>query len=146
MFYLQINDIRFFMSHLLTLESFDHFYFVEASIKMGITYHVDGHINKDFYDTDTRHNLSRTLSYWKEVRPRIFSLIKGRQLPLACKFVLALRESDLMELLLDSGSTFREEDIEGILRHVNSLAGVICPLLNFDFVYDLSVLLEPFYI
>ncbi len=115
---LQINDIRSFMSHLLTLESFDHFYFVEASVKMGISYHLDGHINKEFYDTDTRHSLTRDLSYWKEVRPKVFSIIKGKQLPLGCKIILALRESDLMELIKDSGSSFREEDIEGMYLNI----------------------------
>ena len=115
---LQINDIRSFMSHLLTMESFDHFYFVEASVKMGISYHIDGHINKEFYDTDTRHNLTRSLSYWKEVRPRIFSLIKGKQLPLGCRIILALRESDLSELLVNSGASFREEDIEGMYLNI----------------------------
>ncbi len=115
---LQINDIRSFMSHLLTLESFDHFYFVEASIKMGISYHLDGHINKEFYDTDTRHSLTRDLSYWKEVRPRVFSIIKGKQLPLGCRFILALRESDLKELLKNSGAAFREEDIEGMYLNI----------------------------
>ena len=115
---LQINDIRSFMSHLLTLESFDHFYFVEASVKMGISYHLDGHINKEFYDTDTRHSLTRDLSYWKEVRPKVFSIIKGKQLPLGCKIILALRESNLMELIKDSGSSFREEDIEGMYLNI----------------------------
>ncbi len=115
---LQINDIRSFMSQLLTSESFDHFYFVEASVKMGISYHIDGHINKEFYDTDTRHNLTRNLSYWKEVRPRIFSLIKGKQLPLGCKIILALRESDLIELIKDSGVSLRGEDIEGMYLNI----------------------------
>ena len=115
---LQINDIRSFMSHLLTLESFDQFYFVEASVKMGISYHLDGHINKEFYDTDTRHSLTRDLSYWKEVRPKVFSIIKGKQLPLGCKIILALRESELTELIKSSGSSFREEDIEGMYLNI----------------------------
>ncbi|MBR5047753.1 MAG: hypothetical protein IKX76_05910 [Eubacterium sp.] len=115
---LQINDIRSFMSHLLTMESFDRFYFVEASIKMGISYHIDGHLNKDFYDTETRHSLTRNFSYWKEVRPRIFSLIKGKQPPLGCRIILALRESDLTRIRVSSGASFRDEDIEGMYLNI----------------------------
>ncbi len=33
---IQISDIKDFMSHLLSKDTFDHFYFIEASIKMGV--------------------------------------------------------------------------------------------------------------
>lgn len=48
---IQISDIKDFMSHLLSKDTFDHFYFIEASIKMGVSYQIQGRINEGFYDT-----------------------------------------------------------------------------------------------
>ena len=39
---IQISDIKDFMSHLLSKDTFDHFYFIEASIKMGVSYQIQG--------------------------------------------------------------------------------------------------------
>ena len=44
-----ITDIKNFMLHLLSRETFDRFYAVEASVKMNISYHIDGHLHHDFF-------------------------------------------------------------------------------------------------
>ncbi len=113
-----INDIKTFMTRLLSSDSFDPFYLVEAAIKMGISYHIDGHLNKDFFDTDTSHALSRQYSYWKEVRPKVFSLIKGNRLPLGCKIILAVPRVSVEQFVEKSGSSFRPEDIEGMYLNI----------------------------
>ena len=113
-----IQDIKSFMSHLMVGESFDRFYLIEATIKMGVSYYIDGHLNKDFFDTDIRENLSRDYCYWKEVRPKVFSFIKGKRLPLGCKIVLSLPKSYLSHLIKESGGTLREEDIEGLYLNI----------------------------
>ena len=115
---LTIQDVKNFMSHLLTKESFDRFYLVEAAIKMGISYHIDGHLNREFFDTDTQHGLTRQYSYWKEVRPKVFSLIKGSRLPLGCKIILALPDTILPRFLEQSGCGFRPEEIEGLYLNI----------------------------
>ena len=48
---IQVSDTKNFMSHLLSGNTFDHFYFIEASIKMGVSYQIQGRINEGFYDT-----------------------------------------------------------------------------------------------
>ena len=115
---IQITDIKNFMAHLLSKDSFDRFYLVEASIKMGISYHLDGHLNHDFYDTDVSQNLNRAYCFWKEARPYIFHIIKGKRLPLGCKIILALPASSLLFLLKESNSSFRPEDIEGVYINI----------------------------
>ena len=106
------------MSHLLTKDTFDPFYMVEATIKMGISYQIDGHLNPAFFDTDTQHTLTREYSYWKEVRPKVFSLIRGSQPPLACKIILATPSSFLPRLLEHCGAPYRVEDIEGMYLNI----------------------------
>ena len=54
---IQVSDTKNFMSHLLSGNTFDHFYFIEASIKMGVSYQIQGRINEGFYDTSVEQTL-----------------------------------------------------------------------------------------
>ena len=115
---IQISDIKDFMSHLLSKDTFDHFYFIEASIKMGVSYQIQGRINEGFYDTSVEQTLNREFCYWKEIRHRIFDIIKGKRLPLSCKIVLGLSKQSISYLIAHNNSSFREEDIEGIYINI----------------------------
>ena len=115
---IQISDIKDFMSHLLSKDTFDHFYFIEASIKMGVSYQIQGRINEGFYDTSVEQTLNREFCYWKEIRHRIFDIIKGKRLPLSCKIVLGLSKQSISYLIAHNNSSFREEDIEGIYVNI----------------------------
>ena len=115
---IQVSDTKNFMSHLLSGNTFDHFYFIEASIKMGVSYQIQGRINEGFYDTSVEQTLNRDFCYWKEVRNRIFDIIKGKRLPLSCKIVLGLPKQSVSYLISHSNSTLREDDIEGIYVNI----------------------------
>ena len=91
---IQISDIKDFMSHLLSKDTFDHFYFIEASIKMGVSYQIQGRINEGFYDTSVEQTLNREFCYWKEIRHRIFDIIKGKPLSIE-------RREDKMVLIME---------------------------------------------
>ena len=104
---IQVSDTKNFMSHLLSGNTFDHFYFIEASIKMGVSYQIQGRINEGFYDTSVEQTLNR-----------IFDIIKGTRLPLSCKIVLGLPKQSVSYLISHSNSTFREDDIEGIYVNI----------------------------
>lgn len=115
---IQITEIKNFMAHLLSRETFDSFYLVEASVKMNISYHVDGHLNHDFFDTDTLDKPDRDYCLWKEARPFVFNIIKGKRLPLGCKIILGLPKATIAFLIKESKCTFCEEDIEGIYLNI----------------------------
>lgn len=112
-----ITDVKNFMAHLLSRETFDLFYLVEASFKKEISYHIDGHLNDAFFDTDDQRP-DREYCLWKEVRPFAFSIIKGKRLPLGCKIVLALPKATVAFLIKESRCSFRKEDIEGIYLNI----------------------------
>lgn len=112
-----ITDVKNFMAHLLSRETFDLFYLVEASFKKEISYHIDGHLNDDFFDTDSERP-EREYCLWKEVRPFAFTIIKGKRLPLGCKIVLALPRATVAFLIKESRCSFREEDIEGVYLNI----------------------------
>ena len=50
---LTISDVKDFMNKLLIGEVFDNFSLVEASITTFNTFTIDGHLQQDFFDTDT---------------------------------------------------------------------------------------------
>ena len=76
---IQISDIKDFMSHLLSKDTFDHFYFIEASIKMGVSYQIQGRINEGFYDTSVEDVYKRQLHLQMKPSSLPFSQLLHRQ-------------------------------------------------------------------
>ena len=88
---LQIKITRNFMNSLLVSEQFDSFLVEEVSITTFNTFHIDGHIVKDFYTREELENTNGRLpeySQWKDIRPIGFQLIKGKKTPVSFRVVL----------------------------------------------------------
>ena len=73
-----------FMSKILAGDAFDSFLLEEARIRMAVTWDIDGHLNEQFYPADVwkdpeQRPYDRT--QWKEIRPYIYDIIKGKQAP-----------------------------------------------------------------
>ncbi len=90
---LQITELKVFMARLLGSNVFDDFLLQEATLQMGISYVIDGHINEAFFASDeedgTTDQKSPFISYG-EVRPTLFELIKGKRTPLGLQAVMQL--------------------------------------------------------
>ncbi|MDO5147423.1 MAG: DUF5721 family protein [Eubacteriales bacterium] len=115
---ISITDVKSFMSHLLSRDTFDLFCLMEASVRKDVTYHIDGHLNADFFDSDFTEHGGRAYCLWREVRPYLFAVLKGKKLPLSCKIILALPPASVAFLLKESNGPFRKEDIEGIYLNI----------------------------
>ena len=90
---LQITELKVFMSKLLASSTFDDFLLQEATLQMGISYVIDGHINESFYQTDSDTDASSdkpAFVPYGEVRGTLFELIKGKRTPLGFQVVLQL--------------------------------------------------------
>lgn len=99
---INLLEVKECMEHLLLKESFDSFSFIEGDITTFMTYHIDGYLKKEFYNTDERDNLvDKLYPTWAESRTYLFQLIKGSRTPLNFKFVLKF-SSDNTKLLLDN--------------------------------------------
>lgn len=81
----EITGIKEFMNKLLNSEAFDSFYLEEAVIATFNTFIIDGHLVKS--DTDELQT-APLFSTWKQLRPIIFSLIKGDRVPHSMKLTL----------------------------------------------------------
>jgi len=90
---LEIKITKNIMNALLLSEQFDSFLVEEAVITTYNTFHIDGHLVKDFYTNEELELLeceekSMTFSCWKDIRPFCFQLIKGKKTPVSFKVVL----------------------------------------------------------
>ena len=77
----QIKFTKPFMNILLASEGFDAFLVEEVSITTFNTFHIDGHIVKEFYNKDElteNDSVVPSLSAWSTIRPICFQLIKGK--------------------------------------------------------------------
>ena len=90
---LEIKITKNIMNALLLSEQFDSFLVEEAIITTYNTFHIDGHLVKDFYPNE-EHGLleseekSTTFSCWQDIRPFCLQLIKGKKTPVSFKVIL----------------------------------------------------------
>ena len=79
---LQITSMKEFMNHLLAGTAFDIFLLEEATITTSNTYHIDGHMNRDFYLEEELEDLSLCpyeFASWSQMKGLCFQLIKGKR-------------------------------------------------------------------
>lgn len=112
-------DIKIFMNHFLTGTEFDRFLLCEATIMTGSTYIIDGHINREFYDTDDEHfESNRTYQYWGECKPLAFQMVKGLRPPLAMKIILMAAPDKIATLLNQSNIPLSPEQVSGLYLNI----------------------------
>ena len=114
---LQITDIREFMSQLLTGDTFDRFWLVEAQVTGGYGLTLDGRRNRDFYDTEDPKARDPFLA-WGELRHLVFAAVRGSRLPLSMKIILALPDSTASALVNRVSPAVSREDIRGIYVNI----------------------------
>ncbi len=97
---LQLTELKTFMARLLGSTAFDDFLLQEATLQMGISYVIDGHINEAFFTTEDEDAPSERPPFisYGEVRPTLFELIKGKRTPLGLQVVLQLspKKADML--------------------------------------------------
>ena len=105
---LKITGLGSFMSRLFSGNTFDSFLLAEGTLQMGVTWQVDGKLNRDFYEKDVWEDPSqRPYDYmsWSEVRPALRELIRGKKAPVSFRFVLHLKPELMQSLLQKEGDS-----------------------------------------
>lgn len=88
---LQIKNTKNIMNALLVSEQFDSFQVEEATITTFNTFHIDGHMVKNFFTSEEIDNMEQGLpafSLWRDIRPICFQLIKGKKTPVSFRVSL----------------------------------------------------------
>lgn len=113
---LQIADIKSFMQKLLLFESFDRFLLLEGTITTFCTFRIDGTLQKSYYAREEQELLAdRNLSFWGEVRPFCFELIRGKRTPLSFRLIFQLSASNTAKLLEKAGILIPPSQVRGLL-------------------------------
>ncbi len=81
MIVLKVENIKEFMARLLTEEMFDKFHVSGCEVATFVTFQIDGKRHDEWYDTDERPSDECGQILWKQLRPVLFSLIRGKKTP-----------------------------------------------------------------
>lgn len=109
------------MNHLLKSELFDHFLLAEATIHGAISYSVDGHINREFFDAEELAALTADGSEYlpfSYFRPICYELIRGKHTPLYMKFVFLLSRTNAEKTIVSADAGLTSEDLNGIFLNL----------------------------
>lgn len=115
---IQITSIKSFMNQLLAGDSFDIFLLEEATITTSNTYHIDGHMNRDFFtaeELEDENVCPYDFASWSEMKGLCFNLIKGKRTPLNFKLVLHLKPSQTETLLKNEGSSVDRDQVKALV-------------------------------
>lgn len=115
---LQISSMKQFMNHLLVADTFEPFLLEEAVISTANTFSIDGHINQDFYGSDTDAVPLHEFRPWSEVKGLCFDLIKGKRTPLFFRFVLHLIPEKAASLLEREHSDVEPSQVKALVLNI----------------------------
>jgi hypothetical protein len=121
---LEFDDVKQFMLHLFSHDTFDAFWLYEAKVKMGVSYVVDGSLNLDFFDSDEQESLNgRKYALWKEQKQIIFSMIRGKKTPDVMQIVLMLSPSNTEKMILQNNLPIQPDQVRGLFFNIQYKQG-----------------------
>ncbi|WOO36129.1 DUF5721 family protein [Anaerocolumna sp. AGMB13020] len=116
---LKILDVKSFMGSLLIQKIFDNFMVSEAEVITYAHFSIDGKINQSFYTEEEKEELQlKKYAKWADIKPYVFSVVKGNKLPLFIKIVMLLSPENTEKLLAQSGVALSKEDINGLFLNI----------------------------
>lgn len=136
----QITNIKNFMTKLLIGTDFDIFHVTDIHITTFNTFHIDGHIMKDFYGKEEYESLGHpVISKWGELKPLCYQIIKGHNTPLNFKIIFKMPDSIVIDIIDKNNLDIPFENITGFFLNVKydngSLSYVTGTSLS---IFDLS--------
>jgi hypothetical protein len=107
---LKMSDVKNVMSKLLVQTVFDNFLVSELDVATFCTLHINGKINKSWYDTGELET-SEEYSKWSQIKPYAYQVIKGSKVPASMKLVFFLSGENKTRLIQRAGGDWKEHDI-----------------------------------
>ncbi|MDE6761891.1 MAG: hypothetical protein K2J90_14625 [Lachnospiraceae bacterium] len=138
----EILDIKNFMQLLFQTNILDSYEFVSAELSTDISYSLNGHIHKEFFNEEETNSIGLTdYDYlpWHLAKEKLFLLIKGKKTPLQLKIVLKACKSQTQDFLSKTNSSLNSNDIDGIFLNIifqENKLNVICGISYKIFTMD----------
>lgn len=126
---LQIKETKNFMNALLIAEQFDMFQVEETTITTFNTFEIDGHMVKDFYTSEEIEELESKsgqfpdFSFWKDIRPICFQLIKGKKTPVSFRVILHANPDMIKEIANAPDCEIAENLIRSLVLNIRYDSG-----------------------
>ena len=117
---LALADAKTITAHLFLKDTFDRFCLIEGEIITFNTFHIDGRVHRDFFDTtgpgDDENGTTAPgeYSFWGSLRNHCFNLIRGKRTPLGFRFVFSLSPENIARVTEQSGTGIRPENVQGL--------------------------------
>ena len=92
------NSIKSVMNQLLKGSAFDCFLVRGVDISVFTRFEISGILDKNYYPETERGSINRNYVYWHEIKPFIFSLIKGGRAPGMLKIIFSSSDEDVKNL------------------------------------------------
>ena len=118
---LQISSTKQFMNQLLTSDCFSSFLLESASVTTFNTFHIDGRIHPEFYNSDSEDYEEKTryaFSKYINLQEHLFFIIKGSRTPLQMKLTLLLNPDSMEKLLQTNACTVPKDIISGFALNI----------------------------
>lgn len=115
----EIEDKKTFMNELFSGEKYDSFYMLEAVLRTGIDYHINGKTNMEYYDKeDLEEAPLDEYICWKNVKATVHDMIKGKNLPLSFKLVLMFNRDNIVRLVEMNNLPVGSDDIGALFLNI----------------------------
>lgn len=115
----KVIDTKGFMSELLVRDLFDLYLLSEIEIVTSNKFNISGRLHKEFYSSDKLDEIQeRQHSFWKEIKPIAFNIIKGNNVPLSMKIVLMLPKPSVSSILDRANIGLNSSDINGLFLNI----------------------------
>ena len=138
MLMIRIEDTKLLMKKLLFEgeTAFDAFLLSEAIIKMGQTFTIDGHINRDFYTDEDIEELKEEavarnqvfderMVRWAGVKSHALSIIKGRKTPLSFSIIFYLSRENTDRFISRLSLSDNAILPDGLMLHLKYVDGIL---------------------
>lgn len=114
------EDKKNFIHQLLVDEMFDRFLCCKVTLHHNVDYHIDGHYNVDFFDTDEQADKEGQMyASWAELKPVVYQMMKGKKLPLRFQIVLCCSTASIEQMLKNVSFPLSISQIEGLYVNIN---------------------------
>ena len=87
------------MGKLLKGDAFDSFLLKEGFLRTNMEFRFQGKQFLEYFEVKEQEQITQPYVFWKEVKPFIFELVKGKRTPLAFSFTLFLTKEQTEQLL-----------------------------------------------
>lgn len=115
----KILNIKEFTTALFAGEAFDSFLLAEADFLTDTTIHIDGRINKAYFDEQPEEEYTS----WSQKKSLAFQIIKGKRLPISFKIVFCLSAKNIVSTTTASQTGINPSDVENYYININYKSG-----------------------